>query len=150
MPPAESRVKMNGFAAPDTAAGICSAAIKRGFAAPSPDFPAHNFIFSESNLRKILDSTLRSLGDTYADTCFSVARITFTHKIPPRTARRSGIFIIYVEYSWKMEITQATLPALFRSLVGKYNFNRFENDFDIETNGTFLDILHVQLNLFLR
>ena len=57
MPPAESRVKMNGFAAPDTAAGICSAAIKRGFAAPSPDFPAHNFIFSESNLRKILDST---------------------------------------------------------------------------------------------
>lgn len=93
---------------------------------------------------------LRSLGDTYADTCFSVARITFTHKIPPRTARRSGIFIIYVEYSWKMEITQATLPALFRSLVGKYNFNRFENDFDIETNGTFLDILHVQLNLFLR
>ena len=48
---------MNGFAAPDTAAGICSAAIKRGFAAPSPDFPAHNFIFSESNLRKILDST---------------------------------------------------------------------------------------------
>ena len=58
MPPAESRVKMNGFAAPDTAAGICSAAIKRGFAAPSPDFPAHNFIFSESNLRKILDSTV--------------------------------------------------------------------------------------------
>ena len=49
---------MNGFAAPDTAAGICSAAIKRGFAAPSPDFPAHNFIFSESNLRKILDSTV--------------------------------------------------------------------------------------------
>ena len=58
MPPAESRVKMNGFAAPDTAAVICSAAIKRGFAAPSPGFPAHNFIFSESNLRKILDSTL--------------------------------------------------------------------------------------------
>lgn len=57
MPPAESRVKMNGFAAPDTAAVICSAAIKRGFAAPSPGFPAHNFIFSESNLRKILDST---------------------------------------------------------------------------------------------
>ena len=48
---------MNGFAAPDTAAVICSAAIKRGFAAPSPGFPAHNFIFSESNLRKILDST---------------------------------------------------------------------------------------------
>ena len=59
MPPAESRVKMNGFAAPDTAAVICSAAIKRGFAAPSPGFPAHNFIFSESNLRKILDSTCR-------------------------------------------------------------------------------------------
>lgn len=58
MPPAESRVKMNGFAAPDTAAVICSAAIKRGFAAPSPGFPAHNFIFSESNLRKILDSTV--------------------------------------------------------------------------------------------
>ena len=58
MPPAESRVRMNGFAAPDTAAVICSAAIKRGFAAPSPGFPAHNFIFSESNLRKILDSTV--------------------------------------------------------------------------------------------
>ena len=67
MPPAESRVKMNGFAAPDTAAGICSAAIKRGFAAPSPDFPAHNFIFSESNLRKILDSTLHFFANIFTE-----------------------------------------------------------------------------------
>ncbi len=65
MPPAESRVKMNGFAAPDTAAVICSAAIKRGFAAPSPGFPAHNFIFSESNLRKILDSTVLFSYNSY-------------------------------------------------------------------------------------
>ena len=67
MPPAESRVKMNGFAAPDTAAVICSAAIKRGFAAPSPGFPAHNFIFSESNLRKILDSTSKEEAEAKAE-----------------------------------------------------------------------------------
>ena len=57
MPPAESRVKMNGFAAPDTAAVICSAAIKRGFAAPSPGFPAQNFIFPDTILRKTIDRT---------------------------------------------------------------------------------------------
>ena len=37
MPPTESRVKMNGFAALDTASGICSTAIKRSVAAPSPE-----------------------------------------------------------------------------------------------------------------
>lgn len=75
MPPAESRVKMNGFAAPDTAAVICSAAIKRGFAAPSPGFPAHNFIFSESNLRKILDSTLPQNEVFFFIFCFLVVSI---------------------------------------------------------------------------
>ena len=75
MPPAESRVKMNGFAAPDTAAVICSAAIKRGFAAPSPGFPAHNFIFSESNLRKILDSTISN----------SIRQFLFRIALPPPT-----------------------------------------------------------------
>ena len=41
----------------DTAAGIRYRANKRGLAAPSPDFPAQNFIFAETFLRKILDST---------------------------------------------------------------------------------------------
>ena len=38
MPPTESRVKMNGFATLDTASGICSTAIKRSVAAPSPEY----------------------------------------------------------------------------------------------------------------
>ena len=38
MPPTESRVKINGFAALDIAADRCSQTIKRSVAAPSPDY----------------------------------------------------------------------------------------------------------------
>ena len=38
MPPTESRVEMNGFAALDSAADRCFQAIKRSVAAPSPDY----------------------------------------------------------------------------------------------------------------
>ena len=41
----------------DSAAGIRYRANKRGLAAPSPDFPALDFILAEMFLRKILDST---------------------------------------------------------------------------------------------
>ena len=59
MPPTESRVKINGFAALDTAVGICSPAIKRCVAAPSPEFRCATSFYQRQICEKYLTVPFR-------------------------------------------------------------------------------------------
>ena len=67
MPPTESRVKINGFAALDTAVGICSPAIKRSVAAPSPEFRCATSFYQ----RQICEKYLTVPGNSFRQTRFS-------------------------------------------------------------------------------
>ena len=129
-----SRVKMNGFAAPDTAAVICSAAIKRGFAAPSPGFPAQIFILAEAFLRKTIDSTKGILIHIYAtqhlyDSLAKCRRPSFVSVSFVATTHQIGcygiakLFQILDSSLWirvPRNFTGTTLPATFCQSVKEF------------------------------
>ena len=76
MPPTESRVKINGFAALDIAADRCSQTIKRSVAAPSPDY------------RRTTSFSQRRICEKYLTVpfyiMFHVKQLLFILEKPPR------------------------------------------------------------------
>ena len=69
MPPTESRVKINGFAALDIAADRCSQTIKRSVAAPSPDYRRTTSFYQKRICEKYLTVPLffkKQLDGIYA------------------------------------------------------------------------------------
>ena len=116
MPPTESMVKMNGFAALDPAVGICSPAIMRSVAAPSPEFRCAASFYQRQICEKYLTVPTVPKQELHF-VFFNLLSLLFSYYV-----RKNALKRIHCENSFKCGANNY-LPKVFEPcLVFSFNF----------------------------